>query len=232
MQSSGKLVLDIDYYVWMINKITSYKTVLEVGCGTGYGTLTLLEGGHKVIALDKNEACISKAKKLIQQKGYSVGKLPDADAMFLETDIVIDEFYSGVLDTLFFDVVICWNVGSFWNKNTIQFYLNYLLKYGLNIYQIQHDPESSYAELVLWNTCKIAAMKRVPVQIVDRAEKIVNETNDEYYCTLKQEFNFSVLEFDNIQADSISHGGRMLVTRGIINREKIIPTILVSIFMK
>lgn len=122
--------------------------------------------------------------------------------------------------------------GSYWDKETIQFYLPYMLEYGLKIFQIQQNLESSYAELILWNTCKIAAMKGIPVHIVDRAGEIVNETTDDYYCTLKEEFRFSSLEFDNLHADSISNGGRMLVTNGIINREKVINTILVSIFMK
>lgn len=172
-----------------------------------------------------------KSEKAGETGGYSIGNLPDADVMFIEADIAVEEFQLKIL-SLCFDVVICWNVGSYWDKETIQFYLPYMLEYGLKIFQIQQNLESSYAELILWNTCKIAAMKGIPVHIVDRAGKIVNETMDDYYCTLKEEFHFSSLEFDNLHADSISNGGRMLVTNGIINREKVINTILVSIFMK
>lgn len=31
------------YYSWMADKLTGYKNVLEVGCGTGYSTLALVE---------------------------------------------------------------------------------------------------------------------------------------------------------------------------------------------
>ncbi len=229
---SSKHFYDKSNYCWMRKKIDEYSTILEIGCGTGYSTLSLLENGHKVIALDKNGECIEKAKLLIQQKGYSIGELPEADVLFIETDIAVEEFYTEVLEKIDFEVVICWNVGSYWDKKTIQFYLPYMLEYGLNISQIQQNLESSYAELVLWNTCKIAAMKKVPVHIVDRAGEIVNEENDDYYCTLRKEFEFSLLEFDNLQADSISGGGRMLVTNGKLNRDQVIETILVSIFMK
>lgn len=228
---SSKYFYDKHYYNWMRKKVENYITVLEIGCGTGYSTLALLESGHKIIAIDKNRECIEKAKKLVKQGGYSIGNLPDADVMFIEADIAVEESQLKIL-SLCFDVVICWNVGSYWDKETIQFYLPYMLEYGLKIYQIQQNLESSYAELILWNTCKIAAMKGIPVHIVDRAGEIVNETMDDYYCTLKEEFLFSSLEFDNLHVDSISNGGRMLVTNGIINREKVINTILVSIFMK
>ena len=39
----------------------NFGVATEVGCGTGYSTLALLENGHKVIALDKNNECIEKA---------------------------------------------------------------------------------------------------------------------------------------------------------------------------
>lgn len=229
---SSKYFYQKGSYSWMKKKVEEYSTILEIGCGTGYSTLALLESGHKVIALDKNRECIEKAKVLIHQKGYSIGVLPDADVLFIKADIAVEEFYEEVLEELNFEAVLCWNVGSYWDKETVHFYLPYMLEYGLNVSQIQQNLESSYAELILWNACKIAAMKKVPVHIVDRAGEIVNEKNDEYYCTLKKEFKFSSLEFDNLQTDSISGGGLMLVTDGEINREEVIETILVSIIMK
>lgn len=41
------------YYSWMVDKLISYKTVVEIGCGTGYSTLALVEKGHRVIAIEK-----------------------------------------------------------------------------------------------------------------------------------------------------------------------------------
>ena len=70
---SSKYFYDKGYYTWMAEKLTPYKTILEVGCGTGYSTLALVEKGYKVIALDKNPECLEKAKKLLSQKGYTNG---------------------------------------------------------------------------------------------------------------------------------------------------------------
>lgn len=104
---SSKYFYDKNYYNWMQTKIKDYNIILEVGCGTGYSTLSLLENGHKVIALDKNSECIEKAKILIQQNGYFVGNLSDADVLFIKADIAVEEFYSQLLGSLHFDVVIC-----------------------------------------------------------------------------------------------------------------------------
>lgn len=228
---SSKYFYDKKYYNWMQKKIENYNIILEVGCGTGYSTLALLENGHKVIVLEKNNECIKKATELIQQKGYSVGKIPDADVCFIETDVVTKEFYLEVLKDIQFDAVICWNVGSYWDKENVQFYLPYMLEYGLNIDQIKENVESSYGELILWNACKIATMRNVPVHIIERSGEIITESNCEYYRILGTEFGFSELEFDNLQADSISGGGRVLVTNGNVNMERIVDVILVSILM-
>ena len=228
---SSKYFYDKKYYNWMQKKIEKYHIILEVGCGTGYSTLALLENGHKVIALDKNNECIEKAKKLLRQKGYSIGAMPDADVCFIENDVVTREFYSEVLSDLQFDAVICWNVGSYWDKENVQFYVPYMREYGLNIDQIKENVESSYVELILWNACKIATMRKVPMHIVERTGEIISESNCEYYQILSTEFGFSEVEFDNLPADSISGGGRVLVTNGTINMERIVNVILVSILM-
>lgn len=229
---SSKYFYDKKYYNWMQKKIENYNIILEVGSGTGYSTLVLLENGHKVIALEKNNECIKKATELIQQKGYSVGRMPDADVCFIETDVVTKEFYLGVLKNIQFDVVICWNVGSYWDKENVQFYLPYMLQYGLNIDQIKKNVESSYGELILWNACKIATMRNVPMNIIERSCEIITESNCGYYRVLGTEFSFSKLEFDNLQVDSVSGGGRVLIANGNVNMKKIVDVNLISILMK
>ena len=42
-----------EYYSWMADNLTGHKKVLEIGCGTGYSTLALLEKGYDVIAIEK-----------------------------------------------------------------------------------------------------------------------------------------------------------------------------------
>ena len=53
-QASSKFFMDNGYYKYMAEIIKPYKTVLEIGCGVGYSTVSLINDGHIVIAVDKN----------------------------------------------------------------------------------------------------------------------------------------------------------------------------------
>ena len=55
------------------------------------------------------------------------------------------------------------------------------------------------------------------MHIIDRSAEVLNETNDPYYRVLKDEFGFWEILYDNMFADSISNGGRMLSTNGNVN---------------
>lgn len=224
---SSKYFYDKGYYTWMADKLTAYKIVLEVGCGTGYSTLALVERGYKVIAVDKNPECLEKAKALLLEKGYINGEVS-----FVAGDIVDDEIRNELINKFEFDVVICWNVGTYWNRQMIDYYLPCMLEYGLNRQQIALNPESSYSELIIWDTCRLAKAKGVASHIVDRGAEVINAPTDPYYYTLKDEFGFSSIEYDNKVADSISGGGRMLTTNGTINTETKINIIFISIMYR
>ena len=68
---SAQFFYEKGYYSWMAQRINKFQTVVEVGCGTGYSTLALVENGHKVIAIDKNRDCIAKAKQLLLNRGIA-----------------------------------------------------------------------------------------------------------------------------------------------------------------
>ena len=63
-------------YKWMARQLKEYKTVLELGCGTGQSTLSLLQQRLNVIAVDKNPSCLSLARKRVEafQSSSSVQK--------------------------------------------------------------------------------------------------------------------------------------------------------------
>ena len=188
--------------------------------------MALVENGHKVIAIDKNRDCIAKAKQLLTDKGFT-----ENNVIFVEGDIAEDTFRNGLVSTFDFDIVLCWNVGSYWSKSMIEYYLPYMLEYGLNRFQIAQNPESSYAELIIWETCRLAKEKQAAVHIVDRGAEILNEQNDPYYKMLKDEFGYTSIIYDNQKALSISKGGRMLATNGVVNKEDFLDIVLVSILM-
>lgn len=221
--SSAQYFYEKGYYSWMVDRLISYKTVVEIGCGTGYSTLALVEKGHRVIAIEKNVDCITQAKKLLSDKGYS------EKVIFIEGDIAEDDVRNDLVNRFEFDVVICWNVGSYWNRKMIEYYLPFMLEYGLNRQQIAANPESSYSELIIWDACRLASAKGVAAHIIDRGAETITKQTDPYYYTLKNEFNFRTIEYDNKVADSISSGGRMLSTDGNVNSEDKVDIVFVSI---
>lgn len=224
---SAQYFYEKECYAWMADKLNGYGTVLEIGCGTGYSTLALAEKGHNIIAVDKNSDCINKAKSLFSKRGYNEEKVT-----FLEGDIADDIFRENLIQKYDFDVVICWNVGSYWNREMIEYYIPYMLEYGLNRQQIASNPESSYSELIIWDTCRLAKEKEVAAHIIDRGTELINEFTDQYYYALRDEFAFSNIGYDNKIADSISNGGRMLTTNGTVNVESKIDIIFISILLK
>lgn len=223
---SSKYFYDKKRYDWMAEKVSAYITIFEIGCGTGYSTLALVEHGHKVITVDKNHECILKAKALIAEKGHA------EKVTFLEGDIATKELQKSLKDDFEFDAVICWNVGTYWSKTMIQFYVPYILEYGLTVPQIQEDPESSYAELILWDACRVAAAKNVPVHIIDRGTKEMNFVNDTYYKALGRDFSYSKISYDNLKCDSLSNKGRMLAIKGVANDSEAIKVFLVSVLIQ
>ena len=142
MGISAQYFYNENYYTWMAEKLSGYSTVVEIGCGTGYSTLALVEKGFRVLAIDKNPVCIEEAKRLLHSKGIS-----DDQVTFLEGDIVDRVFRENLICSYAFDIVICWNVGTYWSGKMMEFYVPYLFEYGLNAEQIKENPESSYSEL-------------------------------------------------------------------------------------
>lgn len=224
--ASARYFYEKDYYAWMAQKLIDYSTVVELGCGTGYSTLALAEKGFKVLAVDKNTACITKAKELIRNKGITGNQV-----IFIEGDIT-DEGFRKKLTAYSYDVGTCWNIGSYWNREMMTHYLPRMLKYGLDIQQIQEYPESSYAELILWEACELAKSKNVPVHIVERSTQIINEESDPYYFWLKNEIGYADIVYDNLSADSISDGGSILTANRNVYRSKKVDVIFASLLIR
>ena len=89
--NSAEYFSEHNSYKHLAAQISRYKTVLEIGCGTGQSTLALLKEGHSVIALDQNPYCISKALNLISASQYSIKdslcELTENSVCFIECDV-------------------------------------------------------------------------------------------------------------------------------------------------
>lgn len=125
------------HYLWMNGFIENSLNVLEIGCGTGFSTLSLLENGHNVISVDENIECLKKTESLLKKKGYKVkvvrrehitkvtkyyydttyGKINrkafEDQTLLIEGDIIQDDKLKKWLqDTKKIDAIICWLIGS------------------------------------------------------------------------------------------------------------------------
>ena len=234
--TSADYFIENNSYNILTKSIKEYHTILEIGCGTGQSTLSLLKEGHSVIAIEQNSYCIIKAKEIIQAAGYniceSIENISKNSVCFLEYDITNPDFLDSILPKLEFDIVLCWNMGTYWDKEKTENIVPKMLAYGLTINQIRENFESSYSELIIWYACKIAKQKKCAVNIVDRGVHKITRLNDPYYYRLKNEFYFSKIEYKNIKSTTISTGGTQLITRGRVNTEHILPIVFVSILMK
>lgn len=208
------------YYQWMGKALAEYKTILEIGCGCGYSTLSLVKTGHRVLAIDKNPVCIDMAYNLLKKSGYQ-----DA-AAFLEIDISQPGAVEELATQFQYDAVICWNIGSYYEINELRdVYVPRMIEYGLTPEQINSNIASSYCEYITWNACKVAALKEVPLQIVDRNEKAIILENDEYYTLLGREFGYGRIEYNSKAGESISGEGVKLLKKGKIQDEAIVPIV-------
>ena len=208
------------YYSWMCDHIKDYRTVFEVGCGTGYGTLSLLQAGHDVTIVEKDHECISLAKSLIHENGFS------DKVTFIEHDII-----TGSDLKQSFDVVICWNPGI-GNVNALQDYIPYMLQYGLTPDQIMADCISSYTEYFVWQISKIAKESGVPFHLVDRCGAVHNPQVESYYLGIKDEIGFSSIVIDYLEGESLSAAGVPLQIKGKKLKGDIVPNVLTSVLMK
>ncbi|MBR1763452.1 MAG: class I SAM-dependent methyltransferase [Eubacterium sp.] len=224
-----------NYYDILSSRLHKDSLVLEIGCGTGFSTLALLEAGHSVIAVDNNFHCISKAKRLISSKGFSVkdsvANLEKNEVCFIQADITESDFESTVLPSINCDIVICWNIGTAWSEKMIKNLIPKMRMFNYPLNLFYESPESAYCELVIWHSCKIAKAKKCPIYIVDRGVKRINRYNDTYYCKLKKEFLFKKIKYYHNDAKTLSKGGRQLITSGVINTESELPIVLISVIM-
>jgi len=227
---SASFFYDNSEYSWMGSHIAPYKKVLEVGCGTGQSTLALLKMGHKVISIEKNEYCLNKAKELIVANGYSYSETTPSDVIFICNDIANEVFLKKLISQEF-DVVICWNVGTYWSKSMIQYYLPFMLDYGLTTEDIKENPESSYGEYVQWLSGRIAQFKAVPYHIIDRTSCKIDKTNDCYFDVLKRELGYKRIAYVNKETISKSSGGRLLTVEQDVCKNEIVELYFISVLM-
>lgn len=69
-KNNSQYYYDNGYYEWMRSHILECNLILEIGCGSGLSTLTLLNNGHRVIVIDENIECLKETRKLLESNNY------------------------------------------------------------------------------------------------------------------------------------------------------------------
>ena len=217
---SSEFFYNKGYYSWMSNYIKDYHTVLEIGCGVGYGTLSLVKAGHEVVSVEKDYECISMSNTLINESSFS------DKVTFIECDII-----TGAKINNSFDVVICWNPGI-GKVDALPDYIPYMIQYGLTPDQIRADCISSYTEYFVWQISKIAKDAGVPFHLVDRCGASHNPQIELYYNGIKEEIGFSKISIDYLEGETLSEAGVPLQIKGKKLAGNIIPNVLASVLME
>ncbi len=141
--SSSNFYLEDGTYEWAIKELENYKNILEIGCGTGQSTLTLLRTNHNVFAIDNRIECLKKCKELILSEGYARKiisletkiEFPAYDAKLLLLDVLKD-FDARMLRYLDAEAIILWFPGghsyqSYTKENEIIYdMINYVVEYA------------------------------------------------------------------------------------------------------
>ncbi len=216
-----------DYY-WMVDHLCDYHTILEIGCGTGYGTLAMVEKGHKVIAIDNNPECIAKAKELIDKNGYS------NDVEFILYDVLNPQTLEDIGTRFSCDAICCWNPGQAWNEDKLTNYLKYkeiLSYYTYSMNEFWEAPTNCYVMIIFLICSECAKKIGVPFHIIDRGDPSKPE-NQDYYRGIQNEFGFINIYFDKRNTKSLSSQGVPLGLGDEANNQNIIDIYLMSVLLK
>jgi len=188
-QKDAEYFFEKSYYKWMAEHIAHSKNILEIGCGTGYSTLALLNEGHKVISIEENSFCIDKTEALLNSKGFNVAKInnrevyeaspdygyklsykdidnksEDYDVILVQGDIINDSnFIKWLKEEGQFPIsaVICWLLGTHNSR-------------GFNkVFDLNEVKNSSdariYTQNIIYELCDVVLPDNGYLHIVDRA---------------------------------------------------------------
>ena len=111
-----------NHYNWMNESLGEAPLVLEIGCGSGYSTLSLLKTNRKVLVIETNEKCINEAIQKVTAQDinfFHTGSINEAyDSLYDEAKKVIFlqidffEFIQQVNSKIKFDAIVCWLIGA------------------------------------------------------------------------------------------------------------------------
>ncbi|BAN34099.1 hypothetical protein SCD_n00250 [Sulfuricella denitrificans skB26] len=110
------------HYAWMTQQLGDKHLVLEVGCGSGASTLSLVQAGMWVVSLEDNEHLVAIAVEHLKASGISVEVISlealnhrdlaaDTQVHIVQVN-AFDPTLATSLPYQAFDALVCWMIGS------------------------------------------------------------------------------------------------------------------------
>lgn len=213
------------HYHWMAGFLNGHRRVLEIGTGSGSGTLALLAAGHTVVSIDENPECLKLARQKLEaaghavacenreiieadQRGYRVryrkpaSSFPAGGALLLEGDLLNDP---ALLEWIGahsqFDAIACWLIGTYYER-TYNAAISGLAIANPGDYRIRvHRALSEIADRILPHGGVF--------QIVDRGapptSEIAIQQHRNYHAYLSAGTSLTVISMDYIRYDEPHH---------------------------
>ncbi|MGA9701156.1 class I SAM-dependent methyltransferase [Pseudomonas sp.] len=106
-------------YKWMATQLGNADTVLEIGCGSGNGTLELAKQGRRFVVIEPNAELAQMALNTLRNANISVDyvaasalhtTLPTGNVI-IDADI-FDKSLDRLLASTQFDAIVCWLIGA------------------------------------------------------------------------------------------------------------------------
>ena len=122
------------FYKWCANSIEGQRRVLELGCGCGFSTYSMLSNNHEVVAIEENPFMLDHAEKLLTKRNCEFEIIRRGNLIFnnpsyqiqysdmtndqtqrnllVEGDFLVDEkLNTWLICTEKFDAIACWFLG-------------------------------------------------------------------------------------------------------------------------
>lgn len=253
--NDAKFFYDNKYYEWMNSKIKDFKLVLEIGCGNGLSTLSLLENGHQVIVVDENIECLKETKKLLNSNNFKAkvikreslfreskwvyeydylkikNSIEEDEVLLIEGDVINDTNLEEWLTDSNINCVTCWLIGSHGAR-----------RYNKTIAETRINTPEEYRLLTqnrVYEICDRILKNDGILQIVDRGKKPSNEKDKniifESHKDQASVTSLSIKEVDFIEYNHNIENGIGMITEtddGLIQYNNLNGVALISVISK
>lgn len=205
---TSKNYYNLGLYKKLASKIENASNILEVGCGSGYGTFELSKNSKILLSVDENIECLKNTETFLKSENINVQKVLRSDIKLnesfryfsakyfpiksldgsinlVESNILLDDdLVKYVEKNLKFDYIICWMMG------THQFMLN----------EINQIKKGRTGEVNLRNRQMVIDYKfEVLEKIGEISNKILSKTGKIY---IVERFDLSLMN-DNILNETL-----------------------------